>query len=445
MTFDEYLDIVSRSHMAELVSYGTPELEGLLTTACNLFEKHAHSDQLLAMACMVGMILGTLEREIVPAEAILGIPITHRERLAAFRVQALVVFWDSMEARGQSPLRQRDDAPPPVPRPTPKVEKKRKGARVIQIASGGGSERSRLVVANPHACVLCHKSRAGRFTRQLSGAPGIWTKGQLPAWYCYVCLPQGVGRGEEMSKTLPVIDVTPMTAKDKREGLALITPLQQEVDLLDRISTPGELAVADELFGRIQRARKTWKLKMYGTPTKPGPIPSIRSGLDQLYELNREVDKPLEQLETTVEQAMKAYHREAFKREQEEHRAKMEREAKAQREFDELERKKLILRTPAAKAKIEEQILEKATEIEEIQQEDAPERVEVEHSTARPTRVPVCVSVSEVAQGVVDGLIPEDCLTVNMVKVRAYYKSDPTAVALFPGIELQDDVAIVGR
>lgn len=250
----------------------------------------------------------------------------------------------------------------------------------------------------------------------------------------------------------PTIDVpqsatvkTSAVFQERRAGIALLTTLQPEVDGLGTIDGPGELAVADELFGRIQKARKTWKLKMYGTKDKPGPIPSIKSGLDQLYELNREVDRPLEALETKVESAMKGYHLLKLQERRAEEQAKADREAETQRVLYELERKKQALRTPHAQAKVEAQILEVAAELDEIQQEEAPAPVESEHSTGRARKIPVLLSVTDVAQGVLDGMIPEDCLTVNMVKVRAYYKEDPAAVALFPGIELQDDISIVGR
>ena len=39
----------------------------------------------------------------------------------------------------------------------------------------------------------------------------------------------------------------------------------------------------------------------------------------------------------------------------------------------------------------------------------------------------------------------EDCITVNMVRVRAYYKEDPEAVKMFPGVVIEDDIQIVGR
>lgn len=251
---------------------------------------------------------------------------------------------------------------------------------------------------------------------------------------------------------LPIVDIKPGTVdqlKTKREGLAVVEPLKQEVEELASIDTPAELAVADELFGRVQKARKAWKLKMYGTEAKPGPIPAIRSGLDQLYALNREVDKPLEDLENRVEKQMKAYHLRVWKEKQEAEQEQQAREAEARRVLEELEARKAALKTPAAKAKLEEQILEVAAEIEEMGQEEEEETApESANSMARPKKVPaVTGSVSDICQGILDGVIPEDLVTVNMVKLRAYYKEDPTALALWKvyGIELQDDMNIVGR
>ena len=132
-TFQDYLDMVAGYHMADIVAVQSPEFQGLLTQACNMFERFSHTDQLAAMACMVGMLLGTVEGEPVPAWQSLGVIITHRERLLQFQAQALAVFWDSMDARGQVMVRERIIAP--------KMKKAKKvksqpGARVLQIVSG---------------------------------------------------------------------------------------------------------------------------------------------------------------------------------------------------------------------------------------------------------------------------------------------------------------------
>ena len=96
---------------------------------------------------------------------------------------------------------------------------------------------------------------------------------------------------------------------------------------------------------------------------------------------------------------------------------------------------------------MEAEILEAAAELDEIQQEEATEQPEVDNSTARPKKVPTVLSVSDVCQGVVDGTIPEDLINVNMVKLRAYLKEDPSLAKVWEayGIALVDDVTIVGR
>lgn len=132
-TFQDYLGMTISGHMQDIVASQSPEFKGLLTQACSIFERFSHSDQLAAMACMVGMILGTVEGEPLPEWQKLNVIITHRERLQQFQAQALVVFWDAMDARGLPVERVLLTAlKPRKPKKLPKV----KGARVLQIVSG---------------------------------------------------------------------------------------------------------------------------------------------------------------------------------------------------------------------------------------------------------------------------------------------------------------------
>lgn len=247
---------------------------------------------------------------------------------------------------------------------------------------------------------------------------------------------------------LPVIDIgvkPSTTLVQKREGMALLPPLQAAVTALKPLKTQDDYDLYDELFGKVKLARKTWKLRMYGTSAKPGPIPQIRSGLDQLYALNREVDQPLEKLENLIEGPMKRFLLDK-------QRADQERERERQRELDaanakiaELEAKQAALRTPAAQAKVEQEIIEVAEELDALQMEPDPEPVQAAHSTGRPKQIPVIVDRAKWLKGVGEGLIPDDCVTDNMVKLRAYFKDDPESVKDFPGVEIQDDIQIVGR
>lgn len=302
-------------------------------------------------------------------------------------------------------------------------------------------------MADIQLCVTCHKKKAGRYARakSLPGSIHNTKAPHLPTWQCWSCLPEGQGRGEE--EPMPkVINVPQMTSAvpAKREGLALITPLQAEVEALT-VETPEGYLAADLILGRIQTARKTWKLKMYGTAAKPGPIPSIRSGLDQLYELNREIDSPLEKLEEKTKSAMKVFKLAELRASQEEERERQRIEEEKQRAIDELERKKALLKTPAAKARVEERIIEVAEELDEVQQQTAPEQTVGEKSRTTAKKIPVIMDLSAFIKGIAEGMVPEDCVQINMTRLRQYFKDEPEAVAMFPGVEIQDDIQIIGR
>lgn len=306
-------------------------------------------------------------------------------------------------------------------------------------------------MADTHLCIICKKTRAGRFTRPASGKSGAWTKGSLPAWYCTGCLPPGQGRGESEDAVIDVPSATPAKAStstllsSRREGVGLLQPLQTEVSALGTIDTEEEYLAADAVFGRVKAARKTWKLKMYGTKDKPGPIPAIKSGLDQLYALNREVDGPLAKMEETVELGMKAFKLAEFKRIQQAEDDKRQAEEEERAHIQELEEKAAALKTPAAKARVEQQIEEAAARLDEAQQLETPEKTIGANSSSRPKQVPTVTDITKFIEGVAEGTIPEDCLTVNMVKVRAYFKDDPDAVRMFPGVTIEDDIEIRGR
>jgi len=315
-----------------------------------------------------------------------------------------------------------------------------------------------------HACVLCKKTRAGRFTRRQDAGSGGWSQGfQLPLYYCYTCLPQGQGRGEEILDT-PVhneeetvtkkptlvppsmakrVLTPPPTPVNKTEGLSLITPLKPLVAQLGRIESEDDYKTADGIFGRIKQARKTWKAKMYGTPAKLGPIPSVRAGLEALYELNREIDRPLEELENQVEKEMKAFKLRELRALQEAEAERQRKEQEAIEALAELERKKALLKTPAARAKVQEQMEEIA---ETITEAEAPaEKVKGQASEDRSFKTPKVDDMLSFCAGIAEGLIPVECVQLMISKVQAAYRLDPEKVAEWPGVIITDDVQIKGR
>lgn len=109
----------------------------LLGRACTLFETYSLSDQMTAMACMLGMLLGTMEGEKTEAEQVMNCPIGYKERFQLFNSQAMVVLKESMAARGM-PLDEGVTVTPAAP--------VKKSARVIQLVAGTRKKRTRKKV-----------------------------------------------------------------------------------------------------------------------------------------------------------------------------------------------------------------------------------------------------------------------------------------------------------
>lgn len=308
-------------------------------------------------------------------------------------------------------------------------------------------------MADTHSCIICKKNRAGRFTRRNSGASGAWTKGSLPAWHCWACLPKGQGRGESeeeaVTVTLPAKALAPVSPKaillDRKEGMDKIQPLQLEVSKLSAtLSTPEEYEIADIYLGKIQSTRKWWKSKLYGTKALPGPIPSIKSGLDMLYALNNEVDHPLAALEEGIKGRMKEYVRRKLLMEQKQERDRIEMEQRAARELEEAAAKEAAAKTPAQKAKAavavaeaEEAYIETLTPVTEQQV--------VANSTTRVPKKPVVKDLLAFCKGISDGEIPTETIRLMPSVLNQLFRDDAEMVAGFPGVSIEDDIQIVGR
>lgn len=227
-----------------------------------------------------------------------------------------------------------------------------------------------------------------------------------------------------------------ITTRD--EGLKLISPISMEVEDLE-VFDADTYAVADALFGRIKKARRTWTERMEKI------IRPIRTGLDELYSLNREVDKPLGKLEDAVEAKMKIYKLEEARQIRDAERLQQAELDRLQREADAKEAAALNARTAQMRGKLEaarQRIVEQA-EVVLTQEIVAP--VQGEKSSTRSLRLCRVSDLLAFASGVATGTIPTACITVNTPELNRQFKRDPTLVEGWPGVEGYDDVQIIGR
>lgn len=295
----------------------------------------------------------------------------------------------------------------------------------------------------------------GRFTRRKLAATGKFSSkgaaGDISNWWCYRCLPPGEGRDEdqqtanqERSKVVAkVAQVLPATkpekqAEIKRDGLALVSPLQLAVNSLE-VTDQESYLEADSLLARVRVVRKQWGTRMEGI------IRPIRQGLDEVYGLNRDVDRPLEALEKSIKQVMgdfKLGEQRVLQAAQEAQRIESER---LRREAEEKAWKATEAATPKLRERLQQQaaILEqKAVDVEAAEQ---PQAVVGLNSSSRKVKKWRVTDIKAFAKGVVDGYIPENCLLVNHSTTDVEFKNDPEGFECWPGVETFDDVQIVGR
>lgn len=240
----------------------------------------------------------------------------------------------------------------------------------------------------------------------------------------------------------PALDTkTLVVAKEKTlSANTRIVLAAQELEVTDEES----YLLADALLGQIQNARKAWGVvwkRLYDDVVKP-----MREALDGAYAVNRDADKPLEEAETAVKAQMKAYK----KRELEENRRKEEQrvlEAKRlQDAIDAKERAAAAAKTPAQRRNLEAQVANLQEEQADIIL-DVPVAVQGQSSFVRVSKVPVITDLAEFATGVIAGGVELDAPMQAALSlwVKREYKKDPTAVASWPGITMEDDPSIVRK
>jgi hypothetical protein len=245
---------------------------------------------------------------------------------------------------------------------------------------------------------------------------------------------------------LPVAVAAPRTelVTVKTEVLATLPILQQEVQELI-VETPEQYAYADSLLGRVNASKRVWEpiwTRIYEKSIKP-----IREGLEELYQMNRDVEKPHTMLETLIKDKMKGYKLKELQRSQEADRQKKAEEQRLQREAEETQRRIEQAKTPQMRGKLAVQVQKIETQIQQVQEQPALEKVAGVSSTTRGKKVPRVTNVYLFCRGIAEGSIPVDCIEIKDSKLAAYYKEDPNTVAGWSelGVAIEDDIQIVGR
>lgn len=126
---------------------------------------------------------------------------------------------------------------------------------------------------------------------------------------------------------------TAVLAVAKKEGMNLIGGLQGEIDALE-VTTAEDYLYADTLLGKIKGARRGWAA--IWNRINEGTVKPLREALENTYQVNRDVDGPMEQGEKKIKRLMEDYKREEARQLR---AAEEEREREARRLDEEIRRK----------------------------------------------------------------------------------------------------------
>lgn len=238
------------------------------------------------------------------------------------------------------------------------------------------------------------------------------------------------------------LTLAPGTEETKAKVLAVLPTLTQEVNELT-VTDEASYQYADALLGRIITSRKVWAPVWQRIMEKT--VQPIRSGLENLYAMNREIEKPHDALEEKVKKVMKAFKLREQQQITEATRKRDEEAARLQREADEKLRQAQQARSPQLKGRLEaaaQRITEAATAVVEQEQ---PQRVTGTASSTRTKKIPSVPDRKPFLRCILSGEIPDDCWLIDATRLAQYYKENPEVVASWPGVSIIDDITIVGR
>lgn len=222
--------------------------------------------------------------------------------------------------------------------------------------------------------------------------------------------------------------------------------LQTEVAELT-ITDSDSYLYADELLGRVRESRKGWATIYERVQLRV--IKPIRAAIDELYALNRDVDKPLEHLETVIKTKMTAYKTAEL-------RALQAAEDERRRQADELERQanvKAQQEQNARTAVMRERLRNAREALEqqaaEVASEPAPEPVRGSSSQIRMVKK-VTINAREFCAGIAAGKVPlnlsngDVVFIANMTAIERFVRGGGD-VSSWPGVTVEEVPQTVGR
>lgn len=248
---------------------------------------------------------------------------------------------------------------------------------------------------------------------------------------------------KELLGTLkPAVPTPPAALKAHQEMARAFPQLRDEVVSV-QVTDEDSYLHADVVLAKVRSTRKAWNERMEAI------IRPIRTGLDHIYALNRDVDRPMELLETQVKKAMGDYKTQETRRLLDEQRAKDAEDQRIAEELARVQEAEAKARTAPMRAKLAaaREALENQQQI--VAEEPVATPVQANHSTTRAVKKIRVTDLGKLLLAIVAKKVPMDVILVNQVMLNSYLKLGPDnrslPVSEWPGVETYDDTQIVGR
>lgn len=216
--------------------------------------------------------------------------------------------------------------------------------------------------------------------------------------------------------------------KASTEAVAKLGALQVQAKTITKITTDDEYLEVDKIRGEVDAYLKWWEPQYREVKD---PLLQATQALDKM---NRTMTQPALTMKAAITGLMADYKRGQLRAKQEAEQEELERAEALRRQAEKV-------KAPALKAKLEaeavqaQEVAQQIAEVQTVQGNLTHDRI------VKKWRI---TSLRQLLAGIMAGDVPEDVLLINEVQMNSYFKEDAKTFSEFPGVEIYEDVQIIG-
>lgn len=235
-------------------------------------------------------------------------------------------------------------------------------------------------------------------------------------------------------------EVLPINVEATKREVAISTaPVILRAKALQVTDAPS-YALADALLSRLRDARKQVKARI---ATVLDPINQARAAI---LTLSHDLDDPLEAAELRIRTGMQEFKRLEMRQAQEAERRRQEEEEALRKEAADKHMKQLAAKTEPMRQRLAAQRAELEEKADNVVAAPVLPPVKAAHSSTRTVKKWRVTNEIALLREAADpeGSVPENVMMVDPSILNQWLKEAPEVLATWPGVELYDDVVIVG-